>query len=160
MSRSEYRILPVSNVLRWIAQGNRDVRHTLQTYPQEQGCLAGLSCDIDVLGWVTGRNVAQLLSERIWSRLGAEQDANFTVDSIGTPFAGGGLNTGLRDLALFGEMLRNDGRFNGQQIVPKAVVDDIRRGGDKDVFAKAGYTLLPGWSYRALWWVTHNEDGA
>lgn len=118
----------------------------------------------DVLGWViarvTGRNVAELLSERIWRRLGAEQDAYMTVDSIGTPFAGGGLNTGLRDLARFGEMLRNDGRFNGQQIVPKAVVDDIRRGGDKNAFAQAGYTLLPGWSYRNMWWVTHNEDGA
>ena len=32
-----------------------------------------------------------------------------------------------------------DGRFNGQQIVPKAVVDDIRRGADKAQFAKAGY---------------------
>jgi CubicO group peptidase (beta-lactamase class C family) len=118
----------------------------------------------DVLGWViarvTGRNVAELLSERIWRRLGAEQDAYFTVDSIGTPFAGGGLNTGLRDLARFGEMLRNNGRFNGQQIVPKAVIDDIRRGGDKDAFAKANYSLLPGWSYRNMWWVTHNEDGA
>lgn len=46
----------------------------------------------DVLGWViarvTGRNVAQLLSEKIWQRIGAEQSAYFTVDSIGTPFAG------------------------------------------------------------------------
>ncbi|VVN47649.1 6-aminohexanoate-dimer hydrolase [Pseudomonas fluorescens] len=118
----------------------------------------------DVLGWIiaraTGRNVAQLLSERIWSRLGAEQDAYFTVDSIGTPFAGGGLNTGLRDLARFGEMLRNEGRFNGQQIVPKAVVDDIRRGGDKQVFAKAGYGLLKGWSYRSMWWVMNKEGWA
>ncbi|MGJ7524099.1 serine hydrolase domain-containing protein [Variovorax sp. GB1P17] len=118
----------------------------------------------DVLGWViaraTGRNVAQLLSERIWRRLGAEQDAYFTVDSIGTPFAGGGLNTGLRDLARFGEMLRNDGRFNGQQIVPKAAVDDIRRGGDKAAFVKGGYPLLKGWSYRDMWWVTHNDHGA
>ncbi|WP_260397228.1 serine hydrolase [Variovorax sp. KBW07] len=118
----------------------------------------------DVLGWViaraTGRNVAQLLSERIWRRLGAEQDAYFTVDSIGTPFAGGGLNTGLRDLARFGEMLRNDGRFNGQQIVPKAAVDDIRRGGDKAAFVKGGYPLLQGWSYRDMWWVTHNDHGA
>jgi CubicO group peptidase (beta-lactamase class C family) len=118
----------------------------------------------DVLGWViaraTGRTVAQLLSERIWRRLGAEQDAYFTVDSIGTPFAGGGLNTGLRDLARFGEMLRNDGRFNGQQIVPKAAVDDIRRGGDKAAFVKGGYPLLQGWSYRDMWWVTHNDHGA
>jgi CubicO group peptidase (beta-lactamase class C family) len=118
----------------------------------------------DVLGWVisraTGRNVAQLLSERIWRRLGAEQDAYFTVDSIGTPFAGGGLNTGLRDLARFGEMLRNDGRFAGRQIVPKAAVDDIRRGGDKQAFAKGGYPMLQGWSYRSMWWVTHNDHGA
>lgn len=118
----------------------------------------------DVLGWIiaraTGRNVAELLSERIWRRLGAEQDAYLTVDSTGTPFAGGGLNTGLRDLARFGEMLRNDGRFNGQQIVPKAVVDDIRHGGDKAAFAQGGYALLQGWSYRDMWWVTHNAHGA
>ena len=118
----------------------------------------------DVLGWViaraTGRTVAQLLSERIWRHLGAEQDAYFTVDSIGTPFAGGGLNTGLRDLARFGEMLRNDGRVKGRQIVPKAAVDDIRRGGDKAAFVKGGYPLLQGWSYRNMWWVTHNDHGA
>lgn len=118
----------------------------------------------DVLGWliarVTGRNVAEYLSERIWRPLGAEQDAYMTVDSIGTPFAGGGLNTGLRDLARFGEMLRTDGRFHGRQIVPKAVVDDIRRGGDKAAFAKGGYPLLQGWSYRNMWWVTHNDHGA
>ena len=118
----------------------------------------------DVLGWViarvTGRNVAQLLSEKIWQRIGVEQDAYFTVDSIGTPFAGGGLNTGLRDLARFGEMIRNEGQYLGQQIVPKAVVEDIRSGGDKDAFAKAGYDLLKGGSYRNMWWVTHNPDGA
>ncbi len=118
----------------------------------------------DVLGWiiarVTGKNVAQVMSERIWSRLATEQDAYFTVDSIGTPFAGGGLNTGLRDLAMFGDMMRNDGYANGQQIVPKAVVDDIRHGGDKRAFSKGGYPLLKGWSYRDMWWVTHNPDGA
>ncbi len=118
----------------------------------------------DALGWViarvTGRNVAELLSERIWSRLGAEQDAYLTVDATGTPFAGGGLNTGLRDLARFGEMLRQNGRFNGQQIIPKAVVNDIRRGGSREAFAQAGYSLLPGWSYRNMWWVTHQPDSA
>lgn len=118
----------------------------------------------DTLGWVlarlTGRSVADLLSERIWRRLGAEQDAYFTVDSIGTPFAGGGLNTGLRDLARFGEMIRAGGWLNGQQIVPQAAIDDIRRGGDRAAFAKAGYKLLDGWSYRNMWWIAHNEHGA
>jgi CubicO group peptidase (beta-lactamase class C family) len=122
------------------------------------------TANTDALGWViarvTGRSVAELLSERIWRKLGAEQDAYVTVDSIGTPFAGGGLNTGLRDLARFGEMMRNGGRYNGQQIVPQAAVDDIRKGGDPKLFAKAGYKLLPGWSYRDMWWITNNDHGA
>ncbi|WP_256774206.1 MULTISPECIES: hypothetical protein [unclassified Stenotrophomonas] len=57
----------------------------------------------DTLGWViarrTGKPVSTLLSERIWQRLGPEQDAYYTVDSTGTPFAGGGFNAGLHDLA-------------------------------------------------------------
>lgn len=147
--------------------GPRSYFEFLQTVRQqgEHGQAFGYkTVNTDVLGWViaraTGRNVAQLLSERIWSRLGSEQDAYFSVDSIGTPFAGGGFNAGLRDLGRFGEMLRNNGRFNGQQIVPEAVVSDIRQGGDKRAFAKAGYSQLQGWSYRAMWWVTHNPDGA
>lgn len=147
--------------------GPRSYFEFLQTVRQrgEHGQAFGYkTVNTDVLGWViarvTGRNVAQLLSERIWSRLGSEQDAYFTVDSIGTPFAGGGLNAGLRDIARFGEMLRNGGRFNGQQIVPQSVVKDIRQGGDKEAFAKAGYSQLKGWSYRAMWWVSHNPDGA
>ncbi|PWB81770.1 MAG: 6-aminohexanoate hydrolase [Candidatus Methylomirabilota bacterium] len=122
------------------------------------------TANTDALGWVvarvSGRNVAQLLSDRIWSRLGAEQDAYMSVDSIGTPFAGGGLNMGLRDLARFGEMVRNNGRYNGQQILPAEVVADIRRGGSREHFAKAGYAQLRGWSYRNMWWVTHNAHGA
>ena len=122
------------------------------------------TANADALGWVlarvSGRNVAQLLSERIWSRLGAEQDAYMSVDSIGTPFAGGGLNTSLRDLARFGEMVRTEGRYHGIQILPAEVVADIRHGGDRAKFAKAGYSLLKGWSYRNMWWVTHNDHGA
>ena len=118
----------------------------------------------DTLGWVlsrvTGRSVSTLLAERFWSQLGVEQDAYFTVDSTGVEFAGGGLNLCLRDAARFGEMMRLGGHFNGRQIVPAAVVDDIRNGARKDHFALAGYTLLPGWSYRNMWWVSHNEHGA
>jgi len=122
------------------------------------------TANTDALSWVlarvTGKSVAQLLSERIWSQIGAEQDAYMSVDSLGTPFAGGGLSTGLRDLARFGEMIRNNGVFNGRQVIPAMAVADIRRGGSPSDFAKAGYTQLPGWSYRNMWWVTHNAHGA
>ena len=118
----------------------------------------------DVIGWVmrrvTGTTIRELLRERVWSRLGVDDDAYFTIDSAGVEWAGAGLNLTLRDMARFGEMMRSGGAFLGQQIVPAAVVDDIRRGGNRDHFALAGYTLLPGWSYRSMWWVSHNEHGA
>jgi CubicO group peptidase (beta-lactamase class C family) len=118
----------------------------------------------DVLGWVlrrvTGLSLGDLLSQRIWSQLGAEQDGYLMVDSTGTEFAGGGFNCCLRDLARFGEMLRNDGFWNGRQVVPKAAIDGIRTGADPAKFIPAGYVTLPGASYRDMWWVTHNAHGA
>jgi len=113
-----------------------------------------------VLRRVSRKPLSALLSERIFGRLGAEQDGYFTVDSTGAEFAGGGLNLSLRDMARFGEVMRLDGRYHGKQIVPKAVVDDIRKGGDRAMFAPAGYKTLPGWSYRNMWWVSHNAHGA
>ena len=84
--------------------------------------------------------------------MGAEEDAHYHVDRIGTESGGGGLSTSLRDLARFGETIRNHGRFNGRQIVPSQVVEDIARGGDPAKFKPAGYTTLPGASYRNQWW--------
>lgn len=118
----------------------------------------------DALGWLVARaargSVAELLSERLWSRLGAEREAFYTVDSIGTPFAGGGFNATLRDLARLGQLMLDGGRLGQAQLVPAAAIQSIRRGGARDAFAKAGYTLLPGWSYRSMWWVSHDEHGA
>lgn len=118
----------------------------------------------DVLGWiiarVTGKSVAEVLSERIWRKIGAEQDGYFSVDAIGTPFAGGGFNLGLRDMARFGQLILNNGKVGQEQIIPKAAIDDIKKGGDKKAFEKAGYSLLKGWSYRNMWWITNNDHGA
>lgn len=118
----------------------------------------------DAAGWLiartTGVSVADYLSTRIWSRIGAEREAFFTVDSIGTPFAGGGFNATLRDMARFGQLVLNDGKWGDEQIIPAQAIDRIRQGGSKDTFAKAGYDLLPGWSYRGMWWVSHDDHGS
>ena len=118
----------------------------------------------DALGWiisrVTGKSVAQLLSDRIWSRIGMEQPAYYQVDGTGIPFAGGGLNAGLRDMARFGELIRNQGQWQGEQIFPSAAVEDTEKGGSKAAFARSSHTELPGWSYRNMWWITHNSHGA
>jgi CubicO group peptidase (beta-lactamase class C family) len=122
------------------------------------------SVNTEVLGWilrrVTGKPLEQLLSERFWQKLGAEQDGYVLVDSEGAAFAAGGFDVTLRDLARFGEMMRLGGRFNGQQIVPRAVVDEITKGASREGFTKGGYKTLPGWSYRDMWWISHNPHGA
>jgi CubicO group peptidase (beta-lactamase class C family) len=118
----------------------------------------------DALGWivsrVSGKSITGLLSERIWSRMGAEQDGYFTVDGIGTPFAGGGLSAGLRDLGRIGQLMLDKGESNGERLFPANVADKIRAGGDKAAFEKAGYNTLTGGSYRGMWWVFHNDHGA
>ena len=118
----------------------------------------------DALGWVisrtTGKDLTELLSERIWAKIGAEQDAYMTVDAKGTPFAGGGLSAGLRDLGRIGLLMLNGGKLNGNILFPKEVVKNIRSGGDKRAFAKAGYRNLENGSYRSMWWVFHNKHGA
>ena len=122
------------------------------------------SPNTDVLGWliwrVTGQPADVVLEEKIWSRLGAEGDAYMALDRSGAPLAAGGLNTRLRDLARFGETIRLGGRWNGQQVVPAAVIEDIRRGASREAFAFGGYRTLPGWSYHNQWWVSHDDHGA
>lgn len=118
----------------------------------------------DALGWVisraSGKTVTELLAEKIWTKIGMEQDAYYQLDGLGTPFAGGGLNAGLRDLARFGELIRNKGNWHGTQIIPAEAVEDILKGGDKKAFEKSGNKQLKGWSYRNMWWITENQDQA
>lgn len=118
----------------------------------------------DALGWIVSRatdeSVAQLLSDKVWSRIGMEQDAYYQVDGLGIPFSGGGLSAGLRDMARFGELLRNKGKWKGEQIIPAAAVEDIAGGGSVEAFAKSNHPDLPGWSYRDMWWNTENDHGA
>jgi CubicO group peptidase (beta-lactamase class C family) len=116
------------------------------TTQQKQGdhgrMFAYKTVNTDVLAWITrrllGLSLSTQLSTRVWQPMGAQEDAHYTVDRLGIESGGGGLNTTVRDLARFGELMRNRGHFNGRQIVPASVVDDIAKGGDRKKFAPAG----------------------
>lgn len=148
-------------------QGHRDLYSYLPTVGSAEPhgeAFRYRTVHTEVLGWVlrrvTNRHVADLISERIWQKLGAEQDAYLLVDSRGTEWAGVGMNATLRDLARFGEMMRQEGRFNGQQIVSQSVVRSILEGADREAFKASGRDFQPGYSYRNQWWISHNDDGA
>ena len=132
----------------------------------EHGNIFGYrTVNADALGWVvsriTGKSVAQLVTDFFWNRMGMEQDAYYQVDALGVPFAGGGLNASLRDLARIGEMIRLGGVWRGERILPVGTVEDILHGGNPGAFEKSeqGKTLK-GWSYRNMWWITNNKNRA
>jgi CubicO group peptidase (beta-lactamase class C family) len=136
---------------------------TLRKAGEHGAAFSYKTVNTEVLCWVmkrvTGAPLADMLSERIWSRIGCEEDGYLAVDSVGVAMGGGGLNASLRDLCRFGELMRCEGSWEGKQVIPAAVVADIRQGSDPAKFANAGYTLLPGYSYRDMWWVSHDPLG-
>lgn len=136
---------------------------TLRKEGEHGRAFAYKTVNTEVLCWImkriTGIAFADMLSQRLWSHLGCEEDAYLSVDSIGVEMGGGGLDACLRDLARFGELMRREGDWQGGQVVPAGVVAGIRAGSDPAKFAAAGYTLLPGYSYRDMWWVAHDELG-
>jgi CubicO group peptidase (beta-lactamase class C family) len=149
-------------------QGPRDLCSMMANLKERDGshgeAFGYKSSTTDVLAWVlrraSGKSLTALLSERIWSKIGAAHDAYYLLDSIGTEVAMGGMNATLRDLARFGQMMLQKGELGGKRILPRGVVEDIMRGGDRDAFARANQPTRLGWSYRSQWWVTHNPNGA
>ena len=142
----------------------RDYLKSVKKEGEHGKAFAYKTINVDALAWVitavTGKCIPQLLSERIWQPIGAQIEGYYQVDETGVAFAGGGFNAALRDLAMFGEMMRNKGYFNGKQILPSAVYDDIVNHCDADQFDKKNYPNLKGWAYRNMWWVSNNEDKA
>ena len=116
----------------------------------------------DMLGWiisrVSGKSVTALASERLWRPMGAEQDAYMTVDGKGTPYAGGGLSAGLRDLGRLGLLMLNEGVIDGKRLFPAEVVKKIRAGGDPAKFGES-YPALVGGRYSSMWWLYPGDEG-
>ncbi|ESQ74789.1 serine hydrolase [Asticcacaulis sp. AC402] len=118
----------------------------------------------DVVGWAlqkaTGESLGDLVENRIWQVIGAQDDAYMIVDPSGQEIAATGFNATARDLARLGQALLDGGRVGGQQVFSEATLASILQGGDRALFARAGYASRSGWSYRSHWWHTHAAGGA
>ena len=119
----------------------------------------------DLLGWVieraADRRFSDLLSERLWAPMGAEFDACITVDRLGAPRTAGGICTTARDLARLGQLLLDDGRRDGIEVLPAAWLADTRRGGDRAAWEAgdfAGSMSARPLRYRNLWYVAGDDE--
>lgn len=98
----------------------------------------------------TGEDPVKYLSRKIWSRLGMERDATWwTVGADGMVLAGSGISATLRDYARFGQFVLDDGRIDGEPLVPAGW------------FAEAGAPqTIAGQRvpYGCMWWVPELAD--
>jgi CubicO group peptidase (beta-lactamase class C family) len=133
----------------------RSFLKTLKETAPHGGRLHYVSPNSDLLGWVieraTGRRYADLMSELVWKRLGAERSAYITVDRLGTPRCAGGMCVTLRDLARVGLWMMEE---------KASLMEDILRNGDASAWAAGDlaqyYPGLP-MRYRSQWYVVDDD---
>ena len=122
------------------------------------------SIETDVLAFVlqriTGSSLAELISQELWSQIGAEEDAYFTVDPTGYALADGGFNACLRDFGRFALLHLNDGvTGRGKRLLHSDWIADTRAGSPSEFGAL--YTgILPDGSYRNQFWIEDQDRRA
>ena len=117
------------------------------------------SANTDALAWVIsrvmGKPYSELIETELWQPMGASNTASITLDQEGLAVGNGGISCTAHDLALFGQLVLNEGLFNGQQILPQAWVKSTFNGALKEVAVPAYLSSLhPDGSYKNQWWVT------
>ena len=126
------------------------------------------STNVDVISWIisriTGKTYHEFIQENIWSKIGAEHDAYVNIDRSYTAVATGGMNSTVRDLALFGTLTLNRGKIDGKQIIPQLWVDETLKitQADKDRYLKNDVYVparMPWVAYKNYWWILDETKG-
>ncbi|BBY37229.1 hydrolase [Mycobacterium mantenii] len=139
----------------------RDFLLTLRQKSAHGGPFEYRSCETDVLGWICevagGWRMPELMSELLWSRIGAQCDATIGVDPAGTGFFDGGISACLSDMIRFGSLFLREGvSLTDRQVLPAAWIADTLDGGpdSRQAFAASPDhdTDLPGGMYRNHMW--------
>ena len=141
-------------------EGLREFLCTLQRLPGAHGEIFRYrSPNTDMLGIIleraSGRRMPDLLRDKVFALLGARGAVAITVDREGTSRASAGISLTPRDLARFGEMVRQGGVAGGKRLVSEAWVSDTIGGGNKEAWDRSDFvTLFPKGRYRNKWYQT------
>jgi len=84
--------------------------------------------ETQVLGWVVasavGKSLSEYMHEKLWSRLGMEHDAYWVLDrNGGDEFCGIGFSATARDYARIGQLMLQDGVWQGERLLPAGWVE-------------------------------------
>lgn len=74
----------------------------------------------------TGENISSYVSRKLWTPMNAEEDALWSLDKKdGIEKAYCCFNSNARDFARFGQLLLNNGRWNGNQLVSESYIKEV-----------------------------------
>jgi hypothetical protein len=149
----------INKFARAVAEGTsmRDFAKTLKNGKVPGTFNHYVSIDTQMLGMlleeVTGKPLAETLQEKIWNKIGMENNAYYMVDDTGMEWALGGLNATLRDYAKFGLLYLNRGNWKGQQIVPQDWVDASHVANEPHLQPGNNSLSSSDWGYGYQWWI-------
>ena len=117
----------------------------------------------DVMAWVlesaTGKRYADIVSERLWKPIGAENNAGITVDVSGFTLASGGMFASLRDTAKIGQLILNKGKVGEIQVIPENWIKDMsNQPGDNSIESLGDQSINP--YYRSFIWGIGDGEGS
>jgi CubicO group peptidase (beta-lactamase class C family) len=124
-----------------------------------------VSPNTDLMGWVieraAGKRYADLLSGLLWQPMGADHSAYITVDRLGAPRCAGGVCASVMDLARVGQLMVQDGKRDGFQIIPAGWLEDVVARGDADAWNSGDFVnYFAGFPmhYRSKWYVVRGDQ--
>jgi CubicO group peptidase (beta-lactamase class C family) len=97
------------------------------------------SANTFILAWILERQAGlplnEILTQEIWSRIGAQADALLAVSRFGAPAAHGGMYAALRDVARFGLLFTpSAAAVLPEAFIPQTYLDAIQHGGRPAIF--------------------------
>ena len=115
---------------------------------------------------VTGQTTLEFLKPRLFEPLGIE-NPQWAVSPEGNSLGGGGLKICTEDIAKFGQLYLQRGKWNGKQLVPEKWVEQASLSKqvpamNQESHAKIGIDWQQGYGFQ-FWRCTHNSfrgDGA
>lgn len=116
-----------------------------------------------ILERTTGMPVSQYLEAKLWSPLGMEYPATWSLDSERSGFEKmeSGINARAIDFAKFGSLFLHQGNWRGKQLIPADWVFESTAPDPED---NRPWRSYPEWKeangyYKYMWWGKRNEDG-
>ena len=104
-----------------------------------------------VLRTVSGGSLAQFAQAQLWQPMGAESDASWLTDVLGREYNCVGFAARLRDWARLGQLVAQQGKIQGRQIVSKAWLADCASHGPQDAQVRHG-TMRAEMGYKNFFW--------